>query len=131
MQALTKVSPWSGLGQWCWIQMLSLKNLWQIELPCQKATPHVDREESVERSVNRLLHDWHNYCDIPSDDRPWVLARLMFVSGLLQPDNLRLLELRDPADSANALQLLLGAGWHQAGRELWRSLTGPFLIRSN
>lgn len=59
---------------------------------------------------------------VPEEDKPWILARLQFASGLLQPSNVRLLRLPRLFDPLNALRFLLLAEWHNSGRELWPSV---------
>ena len=60
------------------------------------------------------------------DVKPWVLARLQFCSGLLQPCNLRLLKMPRLVDPEDALWFLLLTEWHESGREFWPVVCDAF-----
>jgi len=121
MQRRDESAFWSELGQWCWTQMLALKRVWKVDLPCDERMPSPELEKLIDRSVSRLLHDPEKHSGTPNEHRPWVLARFVFGSGLLQPRNLRLLEIRAPSEPSQALGFLLREEWHQTGRERWPS----------
>jgi hypothetical protein len=55
----------------------------------------------------------------PDEDQPWILARLQFGSGLLQPSNVQLLRLPKLSDPVDALRFLLLEEWYDSGREFW------------
>ena len=60
----------------------------------------------------------------PEEDKPWILARLQFVAGLLQPSNVQLLGLPKLSDPVDALRFLLLAEWYESGREFWPLVCG-------
>lgn len=119
MNELREVTSWDQLGQWCWVQMLGLKRAWRTALPFGEELPFAECEESIDRCVRSMLRSPAQPLLAPELDKPWILARLQFGSGLLQPDNLRLLGLPKLSDPADALRFLLLTEWHASGREFW------------
>ena len=119
MDELNEVASWEELGQWCWVQMLCLKRSWQTELPTRCGLPTAEFEESIDAGIRRLLHTRDQPVDATAEDQPWILARLQFGSGLLQPKNLRLLKIPKLIHSVDALCFLLLEEWYDSGRELW------------
>jgi hypothetical protein len=116
---LHEVTSWEQLGQWCWVQMLSLKHGWETPLSFHSDLPSPELEQSIDSCVRSMLRSPANFLVAPEQDKPWILARLQFCSGLLQPCNLRLLDMRKLADPTDALWFLLLTEWHDSGREFW------------
>jgi hypothetical protein len=126
---LQKVASWEDLGQWCWERMLDLERSWQIELPFRGDLPSPERERSIDCSMRSMLRDSADFPETPEEDKPWILARFQFASGLLQPCNLELLRMPDLFDPAEGLQFFLLEEWYGSGREFWplvcRAITEP------
>jgi hypothetical protein len=121
---LHDVTSWEELGQWCWVQMLSLKRAWQTALPFRTTLPSAEFEKSIDSGVRSLLRSPAGPLVAPEEDKPWILARLQFCSGLLQPCNLRLLKLPELSDPVDALGFLLLVEWYEGGRECWPLVCG-------
>ena len=116
---LHEVTSWEQLGQWCWVRMLGLKQSWQSALPLRGELPSAKFEESIDSCVRSMLRRPAASLAAPEKERPWILARLQFCSGLLQPCNLRLLNMPRLLDPEGALGFLLLTEWHESGRESW------------
>lgn len=116
---LHEVASWEDLGQWCWRQMLCLRRAWQTTMPFPTELPSFDLEESIDSCV-RLMLRRPGADQAPIEEvKPWILARLQFCSGLLQPCNLQLLKIPRLVDPEGALWFLLLREWHESGREFW------------
>jgi hypothetical protein len=116
---LHKVASWEDLGQWCWERMLDLKRAWQTALPFQRDLPSVELEQSVDGCIRFMLCNPTDFLATREEDKPWILARLQFGSGLLQPRNLELLGIPHLSDPADSLRFLLLEEWYGSGREFW------------
>lgn len=99
--------------------MLDLERSWQIALPLRGDLPSGEREQSIDSCVRLMLRRPTASLPAPEGHKPWILARLQFVSGLLQPSNVWLLGIPELADPADALRFLLLEEWYDSGRELW------------
>ena len=116
---LHEVTSWEELGQWCWMQMLYLKRAWQSVPSFCEELPSAESEESIDSHVRSMLRSPESFLVIPEENKPWILARLLFGSGLLQPRNVRLLGISEFSDPGAALRFLLLEEWHDSGREFW------------
>ena len=124
MNKLHEVKSWEDLGQWCWVQMLSLKRAWQnVPSFCQEL-PSAESEESIDGQVRSMLHSPEGLLFTPEENKPWILARLLFGSGLLQPRNVSLLGISELSDPGAALRFLLLEEWYESGRESWPFVCG-------
>ena len=81
--------------------------------------PSAQVEESIDNNVRSMLCVAATFVDLPEENKPWILDRLLFGSGLLQPCNLRLLEVPELSDPAHALRFILLEEWHNSGRDFW------------
>jgi hypothetical protein len=116
---LHEVKSWEQLGQWCWVRMLALKQSWRSALPLRGDLPSAQFEESIDSCVKLMLLRPGASLGAREEAKPWILARLQFCSGLLQPCNLRRLRMPRLIDPENALWFLLLTEWHESGREFW------------
>ena len=119
MNKLHEVMSWEELGQWCWVQMLCLKRAWQTAPSFCGELPSAEFEESIDSDVRSMLHSPESFLVAPEENKPWILARLLFGSGLLQPGNVRFLGISELSDPAAALGFLLLEEWYDSGRESW------------
>jgi hypothetical protein len=78
-----------------------------------------------------MLRSPESFLVMPEENKPWILARLLFGSGLLQPRNLRLLGISELSDPGAALRFLLLEEWHHSGRESWPVVCGAMGERNN
>jgi len=124
MNKLHEVTSWEGLGQWCWVQMLCLKRAWQTAPSFSEELPSAESEESIDSHVRSMLRSPESFLVTPEENKPWILARLLFGSGLLQPCNVRLLGISELSDPRAALRFLLLEEWHHSGRESWPVVCG-------
>ena len=67
----------------------------------------------------------------PEENKPWILARLLFGSGLLQPRNVRFLGIPELSDPGAALHFLLLEEWYDSGRESWPIVCGAMAEPEN
>ena len=116
---LHEVTSWEQLGQWCWVQMLCLKRAWQTAPPFCEELPSADSEESIDSHVRSMLRSPRGLLVAPEENKPWILARLLFGSGLLQPRNVDLLGIPELSDPGAALRFLLLEEWYESGRDSW------------
>jgi len=116
---LHKVTSWEELGQWCWERMLCLRRVWQTAPPIRMELPSAKLEESIDSCIRSMLRSPNDSLFAPEEDKPWILARLQFVSALLQPTNVQVLGLPKLCDPMDALRFLLLAEWFDSGREFW------------
>ena len=65
------------------------------------------------------------------ENKRWILARLLFGSGLLQPSNVRLLKIPELSDPGAALRFLLLEEWYNSGREFWPVVCGVMAEPNN
>jgi hypothetical protein len=108
--------------------MLSLKRAWQTAPSFCGELPSAESEESIDSHVRSMLRSPGGLLVTPEENKPWILARFLFGAGLLQPCNLRLLELPELSDPERALRDAArdrgdgGAGTGAGGRGggLWR-----------
>jgi hypothetical protein len=128
---LQEVTSWEELGQWCWVQMLSLKRAWQTAPSFCSELPSAESEELIDRHVRSMLRSPESFLVTPEENKPWILARLLFGSGLLQPDNVRLLGISELFDPAAALRFLLLEEWYDSGREFWPLVCGAMTEPNN
>lgn len=128
---LHEVTSWEELGQWCWVQMLYLKRAWQTAPSFCEELPSAESEESIDSHVRSMLRSPESFLVIPEENKPWILARLLFGSGLLQPRNMRLLGISEFSDPGAALRFLLLEEWHDSGREFWPYVCGAMAEPNN
>ena len=100
---LHEVMSWEELGQWCWVQMLCLKRAWQTAPSFCGELPSAESEESIDSHVRSMLRSPEGLLVTPEENKPWILARLLFGSGLLQPRNVSLLGIPELSDPGAAL----------------------------
>jgi len=115
---------WEELGQWCWVQMLSLKRAWQTVPSFCGELPSPESEESIDSHIRSMLRSPEGLLVPPEENKPWILARLVFGSGLLQPRNVSLLGIRELSDPGAALRFLLLEEWYESGRDSWPFVCG-------
>ena len=115
---LHEVMSWEELGQWCWVQMLRLKRAWQSAPSFCGELPSAESEESIDSHVRSMLRSPGDFL-VTEENKPWILARLLFGSGLLQPSNVSLLGIPELSDPRAALRFLLLEEWYKSGRESW------------
>jgi hypothetical protein len=99
--------------------MLGLKQSWQSALPLGGELPSAKFEESIDSCIGLALRRSGASQAALEEVKPWILARLQFCSGLLQPCNLQLLKIPKLVDPEDALWFLLLREWHESGREFW------------
>ena len=116
---LHEVTSWEELGQWCWVQMLRLKRAWQSAPSFCGELPSAESEESIDSHVRSMLRSPGGLLVTPEENKPWILARLLFGSGLLQPRNVDLLGIPELSDPGAALRFLLLEEWYESGRDSW------------
>ena len=78
-----------------------------------------------------MLRSPESFLVTPEENKPWILARLLFGSGLLQPRNVHLLGISELSDPGAALRFLLLEEWHHSGRESWPSVCGAMAEPNN
>ena len=127
---LQEVTTWEELGQWCWVQMLCLKRAWQTAPSFCGELPSAESEESIDSHVRSMLRSPGDFL-VTEENKPWILARLLFGSGLLQPHNVRLLGISELSDPGAALRFLLLEEWYNSGRESWPSVCGAMAEPNN
>ena len=81
----------------------SLKRVWQTELPFRRKLPSAEFEESIDGCVRSMLRSPSSFMVAPEDLKPWILTRLQFGAGLLQPCNLRMLKMPELKHPERAL----------------------------
>ena len=128
---LHDVMSWEELGQWCWVQMLGLQRAWQNAPSFCRELPSVESEESIDGHVRSMLRSPESLLVTPEENKPWILARLLFGSGLLQPSNMRLLRIPELFDPGAALRFLLLEEWYNSGREFWPVVCGAMAEPNN
>ena len=127
---LHEVRSWEELGQWCWVQMLCLKRAWQTAPSFCGELPSAESEESIDSHVRSMLRSPGDFL-VTEENKPWILARLLFGSGLLQPHNVRLLAISELSDPGAALRFLLLEEWYNSGRESWPVVCGAMAEPNN
>jgi len=121
---LHAVTSWEELAQWCWEQMLLLRRVWQTTPPFGTELPSTKFEKSIDSGIRSIVRSPAGSLMVPDKNKPWILARLQFGSTLLQPANLRVLELPNLSDPVDTLWFLLLAEWYKTGREFWPLVCG-------
>jgi hypothetical protein len=116
---LHEVTSWEELGQWCWVRMLCLRRIWQTAPSFRRELPSTKLERSIDSCIRSMLRSPAHSLVAPEEDKPWILARLQFGSGLVQPSNVELLRLPKLSDPVDALRFLLLEEWYDSGREFW------------
>jgi hypothetical protein len=99
--------------------MLRLSRAWQTAPPFRRELPSAMFEKSIDSCIRAMLRNPAHSLVAPEEVKPWILARLQFGSGLLQPSNVRLLRLSKLSDPVDALRFLLLVEWYDSGREFW------------
>ena len=117
-----EVTSWEELGQWCWVQMLFLKCAWQSAPFFCRELPSVESEKSIDNDVKSMLCNPANCAGMSEESKPWILKRLLFGSGLLQPCVLRLLDIPNLSNPTNALRFILLEEWYNSGRDVWTGI---------
>ena len=111
--------------------MLSLKREWQNTPSFRTELPSAESEESIDNHVRSMLGSPESFPFTPDENKPWILARLLFGSGLLQPRNVRFLGIPELSDPGAALKFLLLEEWYDSGRDSWPVVCGAMVEPGN
>jgi len=111
--------------------MLCLKRAWQTAPSFCGELPSAESEESIDSHVRSMLRSPGDFLVTSEENKPWILARLLFGSGLLQPSNVRLLKIPELSDPGAALRFLLLEEWYNSGREFWPVVCGAMAEPNN